>query len=95
MVECLSSKEMTRVRFPTEANRKGRIAQWIERLTSDQEVVGSIPTVVVIMGLVLCPLIKKHLMDTIGMEPFQKAPPWSCSSIGRACGCYRTPIGIL
>ncbi len=31
---------------------KGRIAQWIERLTSDLEVVGSIPTVVT-SGLVL------------------------------------------
>ena len=66
MVECLSSKEMTRVRFPTEA-KGGRIAQWIERLTSDQDVVGSIPTVVMArLPEVWCFFLyfKKHLVDT-------------------------------
>ena len=43
MVECFPSKEMTRVRFPTEAN--DRIAQWIERSTSDRDVEGSTPSV--------------------------------------------------
>ena len=72
VVECLPSKEVVRVRFPTEANRvqsarEGRVAQWIERLTSDQEVVGSIPTVVMAwLPEVWCFFLqlKKHLVDT-------------------------------
>jgi hypothetical protein len=63
------------VRFPTEAvffllftQKKtvaspvfGRIAQWIERLTSDQDVVGSIPTVVAASFGISS---KKTLVDT-------------------------------
>ena len=80
MVECLSSKEMTRVRFPTEA-KGGRIAQWIERLTSDQDVVGSIPTVVMAKARVWCFFCETKSTawtwkkSKSRMEPLQKAPP--------------------
>lgn len=44
VVECNPSKVVTRVRFPLSAIFV-RVAQWIERKTTDLEVVGSTPIV--------------------------------------------------
>lgn len=67
---------------------KGRVAQWIERLTSNQEVVGSIPTAIMCVAQFLVFLLKK---DPGGCEltprPYTKAERhtghWSSGMISR------------
>ena len=78
--------------FPSFCDKKtvaspvfGRIAQWIERLTSDQDVVGSIPTVVAASFGISS---KKTLVDANYPSPLKKMPKgtmgyWSSGMILR------------